>query len=306
VLQVHLVRELDLLQPPQPGRPAFLSAASGLVQAGQFLYVVADDELHLGVFPVSGKAPGTLLRLRAGELPDDQAARKAVKPDLESLTRIVPSPHHPYGALLAMGSGSRPNRRAGYIVELAEQGAAIDSPHGIDLSGVFATFEQRVQDINIEGAMLDGERLRLLQRGNKGAGRNAIIDLHCERLTHRLRHDRSIDAAELRDIAYFDLGDVQGVPLCFSDAVVLPDGAIAFTAVAEDTADNYTDGGCVGAAVGIINASGHLQTLRHLEQPLKIEGIEARSEGNLLRLLLVTDADDPLIPASLYTAELAR
>lgn len=306
MLKVHHVRDLDLRQPPQRGRPSHLSAASGLVQAGEFLYVVADDELHLGVFPAQGKEAGTLLRLRAGELPDATAARKAVKPDLETLTPIAPSPHHPGGAVLAMGSGSRPNRRVGFLIELGEHGAAIDAPRCIDLSGIFAAFDDRVKDVNIEGALVEGDRLRLLQRGNKGNGRNAIIELHCERLSHRLRHDESIDGAELKQISYFDLGDVEGVPLCFSDGAALPDGSIAFTAIAEDTDDNYADGRCVGAAVGIINASGNLRTLRRLVNPLKIEGIEARVDGALLRLLLATDADDYRVPASLYTAELAR
>src|SRR5271169_2423622 len=31
----------------------------------------------------------------------------------------------------------------------------------------------------------------------------------------------------------------------------LPDGTMVFTAVAEDTDDNYNDGACAGAAVGI-------------------------------------------------------
>jgi len=306
VLKVHHVRDLDLRQPPQLGRPSHLSAASGLVEAGAFLYVVADDEFHLGVFPTSGKEAGTLLRLRPGALPDAPAARKAAKPDLEALARIAPSPNHPGGALFAMGSGSRPNRRAGFVIELEEQGAAISSPRCVDLSGIFAAFDDQVKDVNIEGAMLDGERMRLLQRGNKGHGRNAVIELNCERLNHRLRHDDSIGSAELRHISYFDLGDVQGVPLCFSDGVALPDGSTVFTAVAEDTDDNYADGRCVGAAVGIINASGNLRALRRLVRPLKIEGIHAHIDGNLLRVLLATDADDPQIPASLYTAELAR
>ena len=275
------------------------------MRAGEFLYVVADDEFHLGVFPVFGPQPGVLLRLKPGDLPDAPAARKAAKPDLESLARLSASDKHPYGALFALGSGSRPNRRTGFVIELAQLGAAIDSPRTVDLSAIFATLHE-VKDINIEGALVDGDRLRLLQRGNKGAGRNAVIELRCERLAHQLRHQDGIDKVELLHVSRFDLGDVQGVPLCFSDGAALADGSIVFTAIAEDTDDNYADGRCVGAAVGIINANGNLQTLRRLAQPWKVEGIEARSEGGVLHLLLATDADDPQVPASLYSAQLPR
>lgn len=305
MLKLRHVRDLDLQEPPQKGRPAHLSAASGLVRAGDFLYVVADDELHLGVFPATGKQPGVLLRLKAGELPDAQAARKAAKPDLESLVMLAPSSHYPHGALLAMGSGSRSNRRIGFLIELAEQGAAINTPRSVELSAVFAAIAGQVQEINIEGAMISGDRLRLLQRGNKGAGRNAVIDLKCEHLARQLHHG-VIEQVELQHIAWFDLGDVQGVPLCFSDGVALADDSIVFTSVAEDTDDNYADGRCVGAAVGIINANGNLRTLRRLARPLKIEGIEARVDGNVVHTLLVTDADNPQVPASLYATELTR
>ena len=49
-LSLQRLRELDLEAPSEPGRPAFVSAASGLVCVGNYLYVVADDELSLGVF----------------------------------------------------------------------------------------------------------------------------------------------------------------------------------------------------------------------------------------------------------------
>lgn len=49
-ISLSRIRELDLSAAASAGRPLHLSAASGLVRAGRFLHVVADDELHLGVF----------------------------------------------------------------------------------------------------------------------------------------------------------------------------------------------------------------------------------------------------------------
>ena len=64
------IRELDLLVAPAAGRPLHLSAASGLACVNSFIYVVADDELHLGVFRKGKREPGRLIRLLEGALRD--------------------------------------------------------------------------------------------------------------------------------------------------------------------------------------------------------------------------------------------
>lgn len=50
------VRRLSLAPGAHPRGLPFLSAASGLVRVCDKFYVVADDELHLGVFSVGGAA----------------------------------------------------------------------------------------------------------------------------------------------------------------------------------------------------------------------------------------------------------
>ena len=62
------IRELNLSAASAAGRPLHLSAASGLVCLHSFIYVVADDELHLGVFARAPSEPGHLIRLFDGEL----------------------------------------------------------------------------------------------------------------------------------------------------------------------------------------------------------------------------------------------
>ena len=105
-------------------------------------------------------------------------------------------------------------------------------------------------------------------------------------------------------IKTFDLGQIDGIPLCFTDGAALPDGTMVFTAVAEGGDDNYNDGACAGAAVGIVG--NELQRLYRLDWPHKVEGVNARVEGNVIRLLLVTDADDVEIPAALFSATIAN
>jgi hypothetical protein len=45
MIEFTRLRDLDTVSPD--GSPGFVSAASGLVRAGAFLHVVADDDLHL-------------------------------------------------------------------------------------------------------------------------------------------------------------------------------------------------------------------------------------------------------------------
>src|SRR5262245_5072720 len=124
MIRLTKVRELRLSAPPSAGRPAHLSAASGLARVGSLLYVVADDELHLGIFGLGSTAPGRLMRIFSGELPAEKSERKAQKPDLEALTVLPPSAEHPRGALLAIASGSKARRRKGALLALDAQGNA--------------------------------------------------------------------------------------------------------------------------------------------------------------------------------------
>src|SRR4029453_9088666 len=94
------IRELNLSAAASAGRPLHLSAASGLVCLNSFIYVVADDELHLGVFRSTDNSPGNLVGLFPGELPDSEVDRKKQKPDLEALTLLPAFGSYPHGALL--------------------------------------------------------------------------------------------------------------------------------------------------------------------------------------------------------------
>src|SRR6185369_15758246 len=97
----------------------------------------------------------------------------------------------------------------------------------------------------------------------------------------------------------FDLGDIRSVPLCFTDASPLPQGGWLFSAVAENTGSAYEDGPCLGSAIGRVDARWRLRWIRPASRKYKIEGIEAQMEGAKLQAWLVTDADDPRVPASL-------
>lgn len=296
-------RRLTLETASAPTRAAHLAAASGLVCVGQRFYVVADDELALGVFALEGDAPGTLLRLFPGELPDRPKPRKKAKPDLESLALLPPDATWPHGALLALPSASRPNRTQGALRALDADGLPVHATQLIDLSGFFAPLRERIEALNIEGAVVAGADLILFQRGNKAASASACVHFDYAAFRSGLANGIVAALAPTR-IDMHDLGMINGIPLAFSDACALPDGRIVFCAVAEDSDDPYLDGAFLGAAIGILDPVGLLASLERIDVPAKIEGIAARASDGAIELLLVTDADDAGAPGLLLEARM--
>jgi len=168
------IKTLTLKLPSHEQRHAHLSAASGLVQVGDRLYVVADDENHLGLFLRDGTGHGELLELFPGDLPLEHEERKAAKPDLEVLTLIPPAKKYPQGALLALGSGSKETRCQGVIIAFNEQDELADAEL-IDLEGLYQLLKKEIGKINIEGAVIVDEDIILFQRGNKKNKLNATL-----------------------------------------------------------------------------------------------------------------------------------
>jgi hypothetical protein len=106
-------------------------------------------------------------------------------------------------------------------------------------------------------------------------------------------------SSAVQDVTDYELGKIDGVPLGFTDGATMRGGAITFTAVAEETGDAYVDGQCAGSAIGIIGGNDTLRALWPLTPPLKVEGIAVMETDREVALRVVTDADDPTIPAQL-------
>ena len=306
MIRTQFIRELTVDSPSNPQRSSKLSAASGLVLAGDFIYVVADDEHHLGVFPAAGAADGTLVRLFPGDLPLPHKARKAAKADAEALTRLPEFAGFPTGALLAWGSGSRPGRRAGALFGLDAAGALVGTAQLIDLSVLYSALEIRFPELNIEGAVVSADTLVLLQRGSRKQPENACIRLPLAAMLDALGSGDPMRVQDAMTTHTVELGQIAGTALAFTDAAALPDGRVVFTAVAENAKDSYEDGPCAGAAIGILANDGNLQWMQALQSLQKIEGVHAREQGDSIHLLLVTDADDASIPSRLLAAEIRR
>ena len=309
-LNPHCIGTLRIDPAQHPQARAHLSAASGLVRSGQTLFVVADDELHLGLFEdtvAAGTppAPGHLLQLLEGDLPSDTAQRKKAKPDFEALAHLPPLPGCAGGALLALGSGSAPHRETAVLLALGGPGRLNGRQAIVSLSALYAPLRKQFADLNIEGAWVASGELHLLQRGNKSDARSACI-----------RYDWNVAASWLagvqtqppaiKSVQVLDLGAVDGVPLSLTDGVPLPSGEWMFSAVAEDTSDSVVDGACVASALGVVAADGQVCRLVRLQGAPKVEGIAVQAEGEDWRVTMVTDPDDPAVASQLLAVRLSR
>jgi hypothetical protein len=304
VLPLVELGTLDLRAGSAPGRPPFLAAASGLVLTGDELCVVADDELHLGRFPLDGRR-GRLVRLFPGDLPATVKKRKKRKPDLEVLLRLPRRADWPYGALLALGSGSTERRYRGALLKLGADGRVRGKAEQIDAAPLYLRLATRFPGLNLEGGWVQAGAFCLLQRGNRAGSPNAVLRFPLRALLRSLREDRVLPPLLPDEVCEYELGDVNGIGLGFTDASPLPDGGWAFSAVAENAADAIVDGPCRGAVIGRVDARSQVRWIRPVLPLFKIEGICAAASRGRLRALLVSDADDPAVPASLLQAEIS-
>ena len=283
-LELRRLRDLTL-----DGEPGHLSAASGVARRGDFVYVIGDDQLALGVF---GLAAG-----RAGTLRPALERRGEGKPDLEALTVLPPFPGSPHGALLGLGSGSGPGRDGGFAWALAPDGSLRGEPTQLDLAPVHALLRTQVAELNVEGSCVMGDRLWLLQRGDPDTP-NVVAELSVDAVLASVRGDGRIDPDELLDVRAYDLGALDGVALTFSDATPLGGELLVFTASAEASE------GIRGSVVGTLDRRGEVRRLRTIDRRFKVEGVHATIDTGVVDLLMVCDQDDPGAPSPLLSASM--
>jgi hypothetical protein len=279
---------------PVEDLPAHVRAASSLRRQGGRLIIAQDDVSALAMLDTATGATQPIL-LPAGpdgaRIFDEKRGNKKLKLDLEASVLL------PDGRFVAFGSGSSPHREK-IVTVGAGEGALAQLMTGSDLYASLRAFaNQRAARLNIEGAVVQGSLLRLLQRGNGKRGFvpwNAILDLQLQPFVRWL--DGRGDLPVVQRVLEIDLGTIDGVPLGFTDAAVTADGRMAFIACAEDTADAIDDGPVLGCRFGWLEADGLAAvTTTVLDadgQPtkLKLEGIETRP-GSASLFDVVADMD---------------
>ena len=301
MIPVTKLRELTLERAEGDESSSHVSAASGMVHVGETLFVIADDEKQLSIFPREAQEPGRQITILSGAKPKSQEELKTDKPDLESIVLLQPSEHFEHGALLTLGSGTK-DRDRGALVALGPDGLPAGDAREIELTPLFDELRSRIEGFNAEGCAATGDSLHLFQRGNAEGSINARVDLSLDAVTGSLAGGASLNADHITGITSYELGLLGGVGLCFSDAAPLPDGRIVFTCSAESTGPGE-DGKVTGSALGVMSADGEVTFLEPIDLDVKIEGMTAMSEdGGAIRVLLVADADDPDSPSPLFEA----
>jgi hypothetical protein len=288
-LELDRLRDLDLAEASAEGLPKIVASASGVARRGRHVYVVGDESLFLARFDLTTDEPGTLHRALDGEVPSDPEERAKHKADLEALTVLPPSEGSPHGTLLGIGSGSGEGRDRAFAWDLDTDGSLEGDPREIDLSPAYDALRAEIGDLNVEGAAVLGERLCLFHRGNRGDFGNAIAEISLDQAAKSMSGDLRIDVKEVLALRTYELGELDGVPLCFSDATPLGDERIVFTASAEDD-DSDT---IRGSVIGLLDGEGEVRRLREIDRKWKVEGVHATIDTGVLDLLFVCDQDDP-------------
>lgn len=259
----------------------FVSAASGLVlKDGQF-YIVADDDLSAVVVEQSDLTKGRTITLFSGALAEEKKLRKKTKPDLESIVQL------PSGDLLCVPSGSEKNRGRGILIK-----AGTEEIKPVDFTQLFSELRKTFSELNIEGAVMIDEWLRLFQRGNGKKQQNGTVDVHLAELLQ--------GKIKISFVKHYELGKQNGANLSFTDATVA-NNKIYFLAVAEDCESTYLDGEVKGSVLGTMDLKGKLLKLEALDLKSKPEGLCTDGEN----YYFVTDDDDRSKPAFLYTGKLS-
>ena len=281
------------------GLPPHVRAASALRRFDGRLVIVQDD---VNAFAVRGDDGG----VRAVVLPphasgrrvfDDTLGNKHEKLDLEACVTF------PDGRLVAFGSGSLPARERLVVWDGRRSPAVIAASAWYrDLRAAVTEGDAR---LNIEGAAVSGNTLKLFHRGNDRRGAdpaalNAVAEIELAALEEWLRG--GAQSPRIARVTKVALGHDRGVPFGFTDAVALDDERIVVLACAEDSACAISDGDVLGCRVGLLDEQGlclaDICDTTGKRTTLKLEGIERRA-GSSTEFDVVVDVDRPAAPALL-------
>jgi hypothetical protein len=281
------------------GIASHVRAASAIRRHGSRLIVIQDDVNAMAVVDAaSGIMPLLMPPGADGRRSfDDTIGNKHLKMDLEAAVLL------PDARLLAFGSGSSRTRES-IVVLGPESGLRVRRAPGL-YARMRKYCEAVDAELNIEGAVIQGHRLRLFQRGNgargnRGRSGSMVFDVDLARLLRWLAGRGPVP--NVADVLEVDLGTIDGLPFGFTDAAVTDAGRIAFLACAEDSADVRSDGPVLGCLFGWLDETGARVT-EVIESDgrvtrLKLEGIEPRPGANG-RFDVVADMDRPDQPALL-------
>src|SRR6185436_11521332 len=227
-MKVEIIRRISIDEVP---------SASGIALIGERVFIVGDDSPYLFVYNNQFEF---LQKVKLFEPLDIEGEKipKDLKPDLEAVT-LVRWKKQDY--LFLLGSGSKPLLRDhGFLV-------SVKAPHkvrSVSLHDFYNSIRKHwkkidIKRLNIEGAAFFEKELLLFQRGNV-SGKNLMLRIPWKKLRSHLFKEKKAPDFQVEE---FDLPKAGSFQLGFSGAAVIPGTFdILFTASAENTADEITDG----------------------------------------------------------------
>lgn len=307
---------------PDTDRPGYVRAASSMAWVGTRVAMVQDDVNFVAlVDPATGLAHAVTLPAGKDGLRqfDDGRGNKKHRLDLEALARV---PSSRGTMLVAFGSGSK--RRRENVVTLRFTGRDHDpdaaEPTLSAMPELYAALRAESQfagsEMNIEGALYHGGAIRLFGRSNGEAKDNlhpldATCDLDWEALQAHLDDRRPDTVPPIARITQYELGEIDGVGLGFTDAIRAGRSNVIYTAAAEASKDADTDGEVGGSVLGVLpddrrQPARWTYLMDEHRNPFagKVEGL-VLDRRDASRALVVVDVDDHERPSELCEVSLA-
>ncbi len=205
-----------------------INSASSLLDLEGRVFVCCDDQYCLYELQ-NGKEWVQHNWTEAPPLPADYLERKKLKPDFEALLSSAEDKNK----LLLIPSGSKSNRTLALEFDLCTHAF-----RPLDLGYFFQQLGNRLEQTNLEGAVLYQDKYLFLNRGVESSPSSIVV---VDAKTFSILEVRPIEFGELAGVA------LHGSELC------LFEGALYTLAVAENTKNSFDDGLVLGSALFRMN-----------------------------------------------------
>src|SRR5665809_20077 len=131
------VRDLSAVDQDGNERNLPIAAASALVRVKNQLLVLSDDEREMAIFEDGSNEPGTLIKVMEGTTPSSPDQRADHKPDFECMAHFEAFGRFEHGAILALASGSAPDRDRATLLKLTSDGRPGSDFEIVDLGPLY-------------------------------------------------------------------------------------------------------------------------------------------------------------------------
>jgi hypothetical protein len=320
-LEARVTGSLAMLYEEGPSdeedRPPHVRAASGLSAFREYLAVIQDDANWLALVDAEQRITAVPLPpSRSGDrVFSEDRGNQDDKYDLEACIAVRGESGL---ELIGFASGSREGRE--WILRVREKDPDGTPPDCFEAEFLEAgPFYEALRantafcgaGLNIEGAVtVDDERIMLFQRGNAEASDgiepvDATAEVSWTALCAHLADPAKVPPPPLAKVRAYDLGELDGVRLTFSDAEHLGGGRILYSASAEDSETDEI----AGSVLGVIEPDGSARWTELTGEeggPFrgKIEGL-SRDVSDPCKMHFVIDDDDATVPSEIFEAVLS-